>query len=141
MEGDGFSKRSGKARWWIAGGAACAALAAGLTLFWYNPAEVAFYPRCIFHSLTGLDCPGCGGLRAAHQLLHGNVRAAFGYNPLLVCLLPLGSWFLLATVVGRFTTRKAPPRLRNPNWVWLLGGVVILFAVLRNIPLQLWWRV
>ena len=28
---------------------------------------------CIFHKLTGLYCPGCGGTRAVYWLLKGNV--------------------------------------------------------------------
>ncbi len=28
-----------------------------------DPADAHFYPFCVFHELTGLDCPGCGTLR------------------------------------------------------------------------------
>lgn len=32
---------------------------------------------CIFHKLTGLYCPGCGGTRAVYWLLKGNVAYSF----------------------------------------------------------------
>ena len=32
---------------------------------------------CIFHKLTGLYCPGCGGTRAVYWLLKGNVAYKF----------------------------------------------------------------
>ena len=53
------------------------ALASLLLLFLFDPSTHAFYPPCPLHALTGLDCPTCGGLRAAHLLLHGHLRAAF----------------------------------------------------------------
>ena len=52
-----------------------------LVLYCYNPSTSSFYPLCLFHSVTGLHCAGCGGLRAAHALLHGNVAESFAYNP------------------------------------------------------------
>jgi hypothetical protein len=37
---------------------------------------------CPFRLLTGWDCPLCGGTRMGDALLHGDVPAAFGFNPL-----------------------------------------------------------
>ena len=59
------------------------ALAAGV-LFCFDPNRYPFYPLCFFHRATGLLCPGCGSLRALHQLLHGNLATAFHFNALLV---------------------------------------------------------
>lgn len=36
---------------------------------------------CIFHEITGLYCPGCGGTRAFFALLHGHPILSFMYNP------------------------------------------------------------
>ena len=52
-----------------------AALGAGAVVFFFNPATHGFYPVCVFHQLTGLNCPGCGGTRSVYALLHGNIRA------------------------------------------------------------------
>ncbi len=46
---------------------------AGIVLFCFDPERCGFYPICIFHQSTGLLCPGCGSLRAMHQLLHGHL--------------------------------------------------------------------
>jgi hypothetical protein len=38
-----------------------------------------------------VQCPGCGSLRAAHQLLHGNVEAAWALNKPFLMALPLAA--------------------------------------------------
>jgi hypothetical protein len=103
-------------------------------LFFFDPARHGFYPRCMFHEFTGLLCPGCGGLRAAHQLLHGHWSAAFAFNPLL-CLFGLGAVGLgLASLYRRATGRCVRFRFQDPAWIWLLAGGTVLFAVARNLP-------
>ena len=54
--------------------------AAGLVLFCFDPRQYHFYPVCFFHQTTGLLCPGCGALRAGHQLLHGHLVSALCEN-------------------------------------------------------------
>jgi len=114
------------ARVWLAiwGGVllGCCAL-----LFFFNPAQHSFYPRCAFYQMTGWQCPGCGGLRAAHQLLHGHVVEAFRLNALAVLALPLVAWMLWRN----WARGGAGVRAR---WLWLMGAVLLLFGVFRNLP-------
>lgn len=102
-----------------------AALAGLAALYSLDPATSAIYPVCALHRLTGLQCPGCGGLRAMHQLLHGHFGAAWNLNPLIFFLWPAGLW------LGWRVHRGA--RLR-PIHGWVAGGVLVLFGVLRNLP-------
>jgi len=111
---------------------AVALLAAALVLFFFDPAQGGFYPRCQFHKLTGLNCPGCGSLRSLHHLTHGEFRAAFQSNPLLMMLLP---W--LAFLAARWVwhgNRAFESVFFRPAAVWTLVGVTVAFAVLRNLP-------
>lgn len=39
---------------------------------------------CVFRSLTGLDCPGCGLQRAFIALLRGDIVASFEHNAALI---------------------------------------------------------
>jgi drug/metabolite transporter (DMT)-like permease len=100
----------------------CAAL-----LFFFNPLQHGFYPRCALHSLTGLQCPGCGGLRATHQLLHGNLSEALKLNALVVVGLPFLAWGVWRELAG------GGLKLR-PRWIVLMGVVLIVFGILRNLP-------
>jgi hypothetical protein len=107
--------------------------AGGAVLFFFNPSQFGFYPFCLFHRTTGLLCPGCGSLRALHQLLHGHLAAAFRFNPLLVLSLPFCAWLGARYALRRM--RQQPARLNvRPIWLWLVLAVALAFSVWRNIP-------
>lgn len=116
---------------------ALAIIAVGAMLFWFNPAQYRLYPFCFFHALTGLHCPGCGGTRALHQVLHGHVATALHLNALLVILLPLFAWLGV-----RFAVKKINPTLAarpvSPRWFWFSLALAVVFTVLRNLPAFAW---
>ena len=105
---------------------------AGLVLFRFDPNRYPFYPVCAFHHATGLLCPGCGSLRAIHQLLHGHLATAFRFNPLLILALP----FLAAYAAmgnGRTPSERGGSAIRF-RW-WCLFLIIALgFTFWRNIP-------
>lgn len=103
-------------------------------LFWFDPSQHGFYPRCIFHQVTGYLCPGCGALRAGHQLLHGNVAAAWHFNPLLVASLPLFAVYGLVIFWRRHMRHQPAPEFRLA-WVWTGVAVILIFGIARNLPL------
>ena len=109
------------------------ALGAGAVVFFFNPSTHGFYPICLFHRITGWNCPSCGGTRALYALLHGDWRLALKDNALFVALLAAmaarGAWFAIKKAlhepVGQFLPAKS---------VWPLLVVVLIFTVLRNLP-------
>jgi hypothetical protein len=102
-------------------------------LYFFNPAQFGFYPTCLFYKTTGLLCPGCGTLRATHQLLHGHVEAAFRFNAVLVSSLPLAAYGCIRAARYRAANKPALAWMR-PRWLWLGLAVLIVFAILRNLP-------
>jgi hypothetical protein len=106
----------------------------GVIFFFFDPTRTGFYPVCLFHKLTGLNCPGCGGLRALHQLTHGNVVTAFHCNPLLMVLLPFITFLTLRWLLRGREAFVGNTVLFRPAALWILLAVTLLFTVLRNLP-------
>ncbi len=102
--------------------------------FVLDPARYPF-PRCPFHWLTGLYCPGCGSQRAFHALLHGRVGQAAGLNLLAVAYAPV---LALGGADGAAAWWAGRPRrlalLYRPWLGWGTLGLTLAFAVLRNLP-------
>lgn len=99
-------------------------LAVAWVLFSYDPEASVLYPSCPSKLLTGLDCPGCGTLRALHNLLNGNFVLALSYNPLMVASIPI-----LVHMLFR------PKWVQAPAAPWLVLTVLIVYTILRNIPI------
>ena len=103
-------------------------------LYRFDPTKVSFYPRCMFHDLTGLNCPGCGTLRGLHQLLHGHLITALHYNALTIIALPFLCYYFLSELLKRVKGKGLPNIFKSPVWGWVLVGTAIAFWILRNIP-------
>lgn len=121
-----------------------------VVLFNYNPTEVGFYPRCPSKLLTGYDCPGCGSLRGLHALMHGNIEAAWHFNPAIFFALAL---LAMLGIAGLARTGKSPRRDRlvnrlpaplvnlsrrtaritdHPAFTLTILAAVIVWTILRN---------
>ncbi|MFD7920349.1 DUF2752 domain-containing protein [Streptomyces sp. NPDC059740] len=114
--------------------------AAAVPLAWVgvvDPHVPGRYPPCLLLRLTGLYCPGCGGLRATHDLLHGHLTGALRDNApavALYALLAVG-WAVWTAAAAAGAGRVLPPRLRpRPVHAWVLGVLLLVFSVLRNLP-------
>jgi hypothetical protein len=103
-------------------------LAGLLFLRLFNPVTNGFYPPCMFHSMTGLYCPGCGSTRALYQLVHGHPSAAFAMNPLFVTLFPILVYAFLSYALLGIRGRGLPRFFVNPTLLKLI------FWIIRNLP-------
>jgi hypothetical protein len=111
-----------------------AVLSAAAFLYAFSPAQSLAWVRCPFHALTGLYCPGCGTVRALHELLHGHILSAIDLNPLSMLLLPFLAYPFLSNVTLVLRGRRSPRVMLPPILGWLLVATVLAFWVLRNIP-------
>lgn len=119
--------------WAIPAGLLLAALG---VLYFYNPAHHSFYPFCTFYRVTGWQCPGCGGLRAAHHLVHGEMWTAFRFNPLVVLMLPMAIWLVARRILRRPQPEKFSARAQA-RWAWIALAVLALFWIVRNLPFEM----
>jgi Protein of unknown function (DUF2752) len=122
--------------WDRLGSAAVVAMAAGVlsVVYLLDPGSSELYPPCPFLALTGFYCPGCGTLRALHQLTLGHPVAALDLNPLMVLLLPFVAYFLASHAMLAATGRPLRKYFVRPELIWALLGVVLVYWLLRNIP-------
>lgn len=92
-------------------------------------------PTCLVKLLTGFDCPGCGGTRAAWYLLHGDIPAAAHHHAPLVFAAPFLAYLYVAWTVNRLNLPFKLPMLRISNGA-LIGFLVawLVFSVARNLP-------
>ncbi|MFF0184207.1 DUF2752 domain-containing protein [Streptomyces sp. NPDC005244] len=102
-----------------------------------DPNRPGHYPVCPLLRLTGVYCPGCGGLRSAHAFVHGDIAAALTDNALAV------AGYLVFAVVWAFwvirVVRGRPARLDlGPVHLWSVGALVLVFTVVRNLPFGGW---
>ena len=109
-------------------------IAAGaiLLLYFFVEPKNGNLPKCFFHELTGLYCPGCGVQRSLHALLNGHIITAIDYNLLFILFLPLIIYFILAFTLGK--KHAATSFIYKPVFSFTVLIVVVSFWIVRNIP-------
>jgi hypothetical protein len=91
-------------------------------------------PVCPTKALLGIDCPGCGTLRAVYSLLHLDLGAALRFNALGVVALAVLAAAWVSATVGAATGRRTWSPSRVP-WLPRVTLVVVLaWLVVRNLP-------
>lgn len=124
------AKLPSPARPWMV---ATAALGTCVAVNLADPNEAGHYPTCPFLAVTGLQCPGCGTLRAIRALTRGDVLAAVGLNVLTVAMIPVLLWAWSGWVAHARGRRTSMPTLA-PRVGMAVAVVIPLFWVARNIP-------
>jgi hypothetical protein len=88
--------------------------------------------------MTGLWCPGCGGLRAVNDLTHGDLLGAGSSNLVLVLALPFVAVVWLAWLRRSWAGAPRPATGVPTVVVWAVVVPVLVFAVARNLPFGAW---
>jgi hypothetical protein len=92
-----------------------------------DPHRPNFFLPCPFHAATGLYCPGCGGLRMVHDVLHLDLSAAVVDNVVALIGLPL----LLVWIVLR---RRSGRPWMTPVAAVTIVAIAVTWTVVRNLP-------
>ncbi len=119
--------------------AAAAALGVCVVVNVIDPNVEGSLGTCPFKWVTGgLDCPGCGTLRATRALTRGDLTLAMDHNLLTVALLPLLLWGLVGW--WRFERGRSPVRPTiAPRLGVAIAAAVPIWWLLRNLPMFEWF--
>ena len=89
---------------------------------------------CIIKTITGVHCPGCGISRMFVALIGGDIKAAAGYNLLVLCLLPFGAILGIIKAVSYIKTGEVKTsKAESIGWI-IVFVLVVAFWIMRNLP-------
>lgn len=110
------------------------ALLSGCLLILFIRYGLGLNPGCPFKAVTGIPCPGCGGMRSLDALLHGELLDALWINPLsMLTIVGIGASILWLGIdilrhtdsfmrfIRRFNNKKVLYILLfllTANWIW-----------------------
>lgn len=113
-------------------------LAAAALLHLRDPHGAGSYGYCPFLAVTGLPCPGCGGLRAVNDLTRGDVVGALSSNALAVGLVVVLVVAWLLWVVRRAQGRRDRMIVVGGRTGAAVLVVMLVFGVFRLTPWGSW---
>lgn len=86
---------------------------------------------CVFHLLTGYDCPACGVTRMLTSIAKFRFAEAYAYNPFLFLHLPIILFCLGYSDVRYIKTgNRTLGKLSIVLWIEI--ALLLLFGILRN---------
>lgn len=115
-------------------------------------------PPCLFHTLTGFSCPGCGCTRAVLALLRGDLLQSLRFNPGVLYCAVLYVLFVTSHTIEYFNNKKIPSHRRRsrqgegnlhrllnqihgmkarPVYLYILIWLFLIFGILRFFA-ELW---
>jgi hypothetical protein len=112
---------------------------ASIALHFHDPHRSGSWGYCPWFLLTGTYCPGCGGLRAVNDLTNGDLAAAASSNLAFVVSIPFLVLLWGRSLLLRWRGERKPlPRgfVRTASVVAL--ALIVVFAVVRNLPVGSW---
>ncbi len=119
-----------------AAAAGVAAFAVGSAVVAYvNPSESHLMPVCPLYALTGIACPGCGLTRAFHALFHGDIIVALDFNLLTPIWAVIFAYVVISLSLIAIRGKGLPMWPTNPRFLFIFMVVLLVFGVLRNIPI------
>lgn len=96
-------------------------------------------PPCLFHRLTGLYCPGCGGTRSIYALLTGQLLQSFYYHPIVLYTVVCFLWHFAKEALKKASKGKYRLYMPPPELLLKIAAVVVAVNwLLRNLLLIVW---
>ena len=99
-----------------------------------------FSVPCLFHAMTGLYCPGCGGTRAVWYLLQGELLLSLRFHPLVpytvLAVILEAIAFLMAGIGGGHRIYPGHEKV----FLYVAAGIVAVNFAVKNY-LLVWYGI
>ena len=102
-------------------------------LYFGAPGSESWWLKCPMFQMTGWQCPLCGLQRGVHAFLHGDLLAAWRYNPALWLLLPYLSVWLLGSCSERVARSRVYSWCTSSRIVLAVLSLLCIWGVARNV--------
>lgn len=104
---------------------------------YYQQTDSTWINQCTIYRFTGVNCPGCGGQRSLHSLLHGEIAQALRYNSLFILGLPFLIYLYYIAIRVYILDHKEYLQsfVFSKGFAYTFLAAIIMFFILRNIPL------
>lgn len=90
-------------------------------------------PPCIFHEVTGFYCPGCGGTRAFHALLRGQLGQSLLFHPVVLYGGCLYLWFMISNTLEYASGGRWQISMPYRRWYLPVGlGLLAFHFISKN---------
>lgn len=90
-----------------------------IIIFFVKTKLIHFIPNCYWQENYGIICPSCGSTRCIINLVNGNLKLAFFYNPflfiLIIYLLLLDLLYIINTIWN-----KKYLKFFYPKWYYII---------------------
>ena len=91
-------------------------------------------PPCVFHTLTGYYCPGCGGTRSLKALLSGKWLVCAVDFPMIFYAAVVYAWFMISQTIERVSRHRIPIGMKYRHaWVYASLVIVVIHFVVKNL--------
>lgn len=118
----------------LAGAGAVALIAGSAAVAYFDPSKGNFFPVCPLFAITGFACPGCGLTRGFHALFHGDIITAVDFNALIPVWAVIFGYVFVSLLMLAIRGRGLVMWPTEPRFMWAFMMVLLVFGVLRNIP-------
>ena len=104
-----------------------------LLLYLGTPASENWLIKCPLYQFTGWQCPLCGSQRAIHEMLHGRLAEAWGYNPALWVAMPYVALWGAGTLNPALEKYRMVRLARQDRVLAVVAVMLLLWGVVRNL--------
>lgn len=105
------------------------AFAAAVLLYVITGVNILYlkYP-CVFYNVTGLYCPGCGGIRSVRALLRGELWQSFIDYPPLIYGIVVYAEFMVRCFLRRHFKGQFGPDEDGKILPFVYAGIILMFV-------------